>query len=150
MYAEAAAVTASRAPQSALVDERMDAVWNRAAMRARGVSPGPGDKALADLLLAHGLVMSGGVLYALESLAPSQLDAATEGFQYFGLPDAAQVLRIGRVASSTEPHSVDEGGQLERELDERYAQCVPTDGTLVQAFEKRFRADPTAFAPPED
>ena len=32
-----------------------DKVWNRAAMQGGGDSPGPGDRALASLLLLHGL-----------------------------------------------------------------------------------------------
>jgi hypothetical protein len=132
------------------MDDRMDAVWNRAAVRKGGASPRPGDKALTDLLSAHGLVMNGGVLHAVECFTPSQLDAATDGYRYFGMEDAGDVLRAAQIESSSETLTVDEAGQLERDLDDRYAECVPTDGTIVQAFQERFRVDPTAFAPPEE
>jgi hypothetical protein len=94
--------------------------------------------------------MNGGVLHAVESLSPTQLDAAIDGYRYFGMEEALQVLRAARIESDSQSLTLDAAGQLERDLDSRYAACVPTDDTIVQAFEERFRSDRTAFAPPED
>jgi hypothetical protein len=66
-----------------------DRVWNRAALEAGGPSPAKGDRALAALLLAHGLVMNGGVHHALRCMQPAELMAAAEGFSFFSLADVA-------------------------------------------------------------
>ena len=55
-----------------------DRVWNRAALEAGGDSPGLGDRALASLLLVHGLVMNGGVHRAIECVEPAELVAAVD------------------------------------------------------------------------
>ena len=47
--------------------EAADLIWNRAALE-RGAAPGVADRALADVLAFHGLVMSCGVLDALEQV----------------------------------------------------------------------------------
>jgi hypothetical protein len=60
-----------------------DRIWNRAC----GQDPLrtlPGDRALADLLFAHGLAMNGGVLHAVECLTESELSDAQAGFSYSG------------------------------------------------------------------
>ena len=61
-----------------------DIIWNRACLQdVAGLEVG--DRALAAMILAHGLVMNGGVLHAVEALDADQLAAAKEGFRYFGL-----------------------------------------------------------------
>ena len=67
--------------------------YNRAALQAGGDSPGPGDCALASLLLLHGLVMNGGVPHALQSVGPSELLAAAEGYAFFGFNHCTVFLR---------------------------------------------------------
>jgi hypothetical protein len=52
-----------------------DKVWNRATLQSGGAAPKSGDRALAVLLLVHGLVMNGGVHHALESAQTSELRA---------------------------------------------------------------------------
>ena len=48
-----------------------DQIWNRAALESGGPAAREGDRALAALLLAHGMVMNGGVGHALEVLSPT-------------------------------------------------------------------------------
>jgi hypothetical protein len=48
--------------------EAADLIWNRAALERGGAAPGVADRALADVLAFHGLVMSCGVLDALEQV----------------------------------------------------------------------------------
>jgi hypothetical protein len=52
-----------------------DRVWNRAALDAGGSPPREGDRALAALLLAHGMIMNGGVDHAVEALSAEELAA---------------------------------------------------------------------------
>jgi hypothetical protein len=55
-----------------------DHVWNRAALDGGGPKPRDGDRALADLLLAHGLIMNGGLGHALEDAGrPVQICSST-------------------------------------------------------------------------
>ena len=116
---------------------RQDQIWNRACLEATGFEPAAGDKALASLLLAHGLAMNGGVVHALEGLSPAELAAAIAGFKYFGLTAAAHVFE--QVPDDTE--------ETEERLDQMYWQAVPSDDALVHAFRIKLVASPEAFAP---
>jgi hypothetical protein len=49
------------------------------------------------MLLAHGLVMNGGVEHAVECLTPEEFAATKEGYRYFELPDVAALLDVLRV-----------------------------------------------------
>lgn len=126
-----------------------DAVWNRACFEAGGPKTlsAPGDRALADMIVAHSVAMNGGVLHAVEALSPGEIAAAVRGFRYFGLDGAAAVFEDihGRLAGG----HVDDGAndRLEREADERYDAVVPGDHVLVIAFEARYEAEPGEFAP---
>jgi hypothetical protein len=71
---------------------RQDLIWNRATLKSGGSVRCAGDTALAALLLAHGLIMNGGVEHALECMSQSELLAALAGYRYFGLERAAQAL----------------------------------------------------------
>jgi hypothetical protein len=124
-----------------------DAIWNRAAMDAGGPSPRSGDAALASLLRVHNLAMSGGLLDALDRLSPGDLDAAQNGYRFFDLPEAADV--IGRVRSELGRNDLSDGEleALEGEADQRYAEVVATDQVIVDRFEARLTSDPEAFAP---
>jgi len=119
-----------------------DRIWNRACggdpLRAL-----PGDRALADLLLAHGLSMNGGVLHAVECLTGTQLSDAQAGFRFFGLDGAAALLSYAR-------RIFEAGDDLEsdeRELDGAYARLIPSDSSLTDLFEKRWKSSPSDFAP---
>ena len=70
-------------------------IWNRACgddpLRAL-----PGDRALADVLYAHGLAMNGGVLYAVECMTVEEQCDAEAGYRYYGLDGIATLLTRAR------------------------------------------------------
>lgn len=117
------------------LDDR-DKVWNRAALEAGGANPLEGDKALAALLAVHGMIMNGGVDNALEVLPPSEVAAGIAACRYFGLAEAAAVLETASAANLG----------WER-FNSRYAALIPADDTIVEAFHRKHRASPEAFAP---
>src|SRR5688500_7625383 len=112
-------------------------IWNRAAMESGGPAAREGDRALAALLLAHGMVMNGGVGHALEVLSPDELAAAAGGYRFFGLEGVAALLEWAAGAAEDE---VDRA-------DSTYGEIVPNDQTLVERFEAFYRISPEAFAP---
>lgn len=116
---------------------RQDHIWNRAAMDAGGPAPREGDSALAALLLLHGMAMNGGLDHAIEVLGSGDYTLALNGFRYFGLDQAAAVLEQARGATEH---------QLEK-LDAEYGAVVPSDSTLVHAFQVKLLSSPEAFAP---
>jgi len=67
-------------------------IWNRAAMDGGGPTPRKGDTMLASLLRVHGMIMSGGIEHALDTLTQQQYKVGVEGYRYFGLLGAAIVL----------------------------------------------------------
>jgi hypothetical protein len=116
-----------------------DEVWNRAAMAGDPQALyRPGDRALAGLLRGHSEVMSGGLDFMCDTLTPDEIEFAAAGFDYFGRPDAAVILRQAA-------HEHDE--QALAQLEERYDSAVPSDASLVELFEARWRLHPSAFAP---
>jgi hypothetical protein len=121
-----------------------DAVWNRACAEARGPKhlSKPGDRALADMILAHSLAMNGGVLHALESLSRMELTAALDGYRYFGLDSAARALEYvsERRGDDLDDDALD---RLEVEADERYASVVPDDESLVRRSRLATGSHPT-------
>jgi hypothetical protein len=123
-------------------------VWNRACGEAGEPKTltTRGDRALADMVLAHSLIMNGGVLHAIECLTTEERIAAASGYRYFGLNSAADVL--DDIANQQSGGDVDDGeiDLLEIEADGRYAAVVPDDGVLVTAFEVRFMRERGAFA----
>lgn len=119
---------------------RQDQIWNRAALELGGDNPREGDKALASLLLLHGMAMNGGIDHALEVLTPLEFSAALSGFRYFGLNRVAELLE-GIGESVTEARA--------EKLHKEYGVAVPSDGTLVHAFRLKLLASPEAFSPVE-
>ena len=68
-------------------------VWNRSLDTNRAPEFREGDKALGALLHTHGLICNGGVFHAVaECLSPEELKAACEGYRYFQLREAAELL----------------------------------------------------------
>lgn len=119
-----------------------DMIWNRAC----GEDPLrdlPGDRALADLLYAHGYAMNGGVLHSVECLTAEELADAQSGYRYYGFDEVASLLSRARglLASS------DELDDLESELDGEYDRSVPSDSSLSERFEERLKSSPCDFAP---
>jgi hypothetical protein len=120
----------------------VDMIWNRACgedpLRAL-----PGDRALADLLHAHGLAMNGGVLHAIECMTAEELSDAQAGYRFFGLDGIASMLsRARRIFEAG-----DDLGSHEQPLDGEYARMIPSDGSLFERFEKRLKSSPSDFAP---
>src|SRR6266404_4346418 len=99
-----------------------DMIWNRACGKDP-VRSLPGDRALADLLKAHGLAMNGGVLHAVECLNASELSDAESGYRFYGLDAVATLL--GRAKTILDAN--DNLGFHERELDQQYAAIIPDD-----------------------
>ena len=120
-----------------------DRVWNRGAMESGGNSPGAGDRALASLLLVHGLVMNGGVHHAIECVEPAELAAAADGYAFFGFEDVAEFFR----GASADPVLSTRDDDTEVVANRRYAAMVRDDSHLVARFEEVFREQPDQFAP---
>jgi hypothetical protein len=123
-----------------------DQVWNRAAIDAGGERPGPGDSALAALLLVHDPVMECGVHRALATVSAVELSAAAEGYAYFGLSGVAAFLR----GSSEDPVLSEWTKSTEVIANRRYAQMVPDDNHLAHLFERKLVECPEQFAPIRD
>jgi hypothetical protein len=120
-----------------------DSVWNRAALQSGGTVPEAGDRALAALLLVHGLAMNGGVHHALECVQPLELTAAVKGYAFFGFHEVAAFFE--RAADdASRPTWTDE--QV-AEADRQYARLIPDDSHLVCRFEDVFRERADQFAP---
>lgn len=115
--------------------KQLDAVWNRAALDNGGAAARSGDRALAALLVAHGLVMNGGVAHAVEVLSTDDFRAAVEGFRFFGFHELTNLLQ--QAAS---------GAVDETNADERYAAVIPTDSTLFDRFVAIYATSPSLFA----
>ena len=111
-----------------------DVVWNRAcADRGDGI----GDRHLRALLLVHGMVMNGGSNHAADSCKPVEIAAAAEACRYFGLHDLAALTRELPAAADSEDE--------EERLDSSYAELVPDDSTICDAFEARYAEAPEDF-----
>jgi hypothetical protein len=96
---------------------------------------------LSALLLAHGLVMNGGVVHAVGVLDEDQLRAACAGYSYFGFSEVANPLDLARQSVTSE----DEVESTEMEFDSEYARRVSDDGTLIAAFEADFGRNPDLY-----
>ncbi len=125
--------------------EAADEIWNRAAMSSGGARQG--DASLASVLGVHSKAMSGGLLKAVEQAAPDQLDAAEAGYRWLQLDAAADVVAMVRREIETGALDDDRADTLAGHADDEYGQVVPTDQTLVGAFQSRLIEDPDAFAP---
>jgi len=119
-----------------------DMIWNRAC----GEDPLrslPGDHALADLLRAHGLIMNGGVLHAVECLTASELSDAESGYRFYGFDAAASLLSRARTILETDSDLEFH----ERQLDWQYAGIISADSSLVERFQKHLVLHPFEYAP---
>jgi hypothetical protein len=67
------------------------AIWNRACAGG-AASFLTGDRALSNILMAHGFVMNGGVLHAVECLSDVQFADALAGYRFYDLHSAAAVM----------------------------------------------------------
>jgi hypothetical protein len=118
-----------------------DMIWNRACGKDR-LRSRPGDRALADLIRAHGLAMNGGVFHAVECLTARQLSNAAAGYRFYGLHAAASLLlRAKRMLEKFKEFEFHE-----QQLDAQYAKIIPGDSSLVRRFEKHLKANPSDYA----
>ena len=108
-------------------------------MESGGNAARAGDRALADLLLAHGMVMNGGVVHAIEALSLEEYSAALSGFRFFGFDEVALLLE-GALRASEEDQD---------RADRSYGRLIPWDEVLIERFEAYYRFSPEAFAPIE-
>ena len=117
-----------------------DMIWNRACgedpLRAL-----PGDRALVDLLYAHGLAMNGGVLHAVECMTVEEQFDAEAGYRYYGLDSIASLLTRARGIFE----AANELGDYEQQLDLEYVQLIPSDSSLVERFECQLKSKPYDF-----
>ena len=91
--------------------------------------------------------MSGGVLDAVESLEPAELDAAVAAYEWLGLPDlAALISEVRSQIADGALEDDDRADELEASSDDRYDASLPTDADLEAAFRNRLVTEPGAFA----
>lgn len=122
-----------------------DMIWNRACGDDQ-LRDLPGDRALANLLRAHGLVMNGGVQHSVECLTPEQLSDAEAGYRYYGFDRVASLLSRARRIESAGYH-IEHLEHYEVEFDKEYSQLIPDDEFLADRFEERLKSNPSDFAP---
>jgi len=69
------------------------------------------DEMVSAVWIAHGIVMNGGVLHAVEALAPDELGIATAGYRRFGFSGAANAFaeaqELAKSASEAEESRLD-------------------------------------------
>lgn len=116
-----------------------DRIWNRA---AEGKGGELGDDALAALLLLHNTIMNGGLVNALDTVDEEQIASAIEGYRFFKLDDAADLI----VTVLTELENDVDPEELEDTYDGDFYDLVPDDETVYEAFEAKLADEPTAFA----
>jgi hypothetical protein len=122
-------------------------IWNRAAVDSGGPEARKGDRALAGMLRAHGLVMNGGVWHAVELLPRDELDSAVMGYAFYGMSKVGALLeRTRQLTEREQDEPLDTDGAAT--LDGEYWSLVPGDETLVDAFERHYRARPDLYAEP--
>jgi len=119
-----------------------DQIWHRAAVHGGGPTPRSGDSALASFLRVHGMIKSGGIEHALDSLTYQQYKAGVESYRYFGLSGAAIVLEQARLKRITKGIDIDQ-------FNENYNGLVPDDATLIHAFKVKLNSSPDEFCPLE-
>lgn len=127
--------------------DRLDAVWNNAT-GSKPASQLPGDVALHAVISVHGLIQSGGVLHAIESLSADELERGKRSYVWLGLADLAEHLAESNESVSADELSDGDIDALEEESNARYNAAVPDDGVLESAFRERMIESPGAFADP--
>lgn len=117
-----------------------DMIWNRACgddpLRAL-----PGDRALVDMLCAHGLAMNGGILHAVECMTVDEQFDSEAGYRYYGLDSVASLMSRARGIFE----AADDLGSHEQQLDGEYGKLVPSDSSLVERFERRLKSNSHDF-----
>jgi hypothetical protein len=139
--------------------------WDRAATDFFGPNPGAGDRAAGAMLLAHGLIMNGGVLNAVEVMSHAQLEAAKAGYRFFGFDGIVDLFSRVKSLLDSRPDAPEEEmeleaevspgvrfvyendlGQFEEQLDSDYRLHIPDDSALEERFQQVLVARPGDFA----
>ena len=98
---------------------------------------------LAALMYAHGLVMNGGVLHAVEIMEDTELADAMSAYKFYSLTAVADLLSRAK----TQLRSLTHIGRHEASLDAEYKTWIPSDARLSQLVDQH-RADKASdFAP---
>jgi hypothetical protein len=120
-------------------------VWQRARSPA-GAGGQVGDTALRAVLRFHSEAMSAGVRHALGSFSEEELASIQDGYRLYGFNEITRLIATP-LDEDADPDDLDES---EEQLDDAYAEAVPLDQTLVQAFEAHLRANPGMYAPVQE
>lgn len=121
----------------------LDLIWNRACDSFSTATLGAGDRALRDLLRAHGPICNGGVFHVFDVLSEPQIEAAKSGYRFFDILEVAELLTRAKGLLETE----DEIEEYETTIDREYWRCVHDDSHLVERFKRHYAAKPSDFAP---
>jgi len=125
-------------------------IWNRACEGAEANGElRAGDRALAAVLLAHGIVMNGGVLHALQSMSPSERREAAAGYRFLTLPTLAELFEMQVPEHDLDDDDDDdeedddtesELDRLETELNQKYWATAADDQGAVARVREEARA----------
>jgi hypothetical protein len=125
-------------------------IWDRALGFGDdgAVGTGPGDTALAAALLAHGMVMNGGVLHSVEALEPAQRESAVAGFRRLGAESLAQLFESVRAQLDDGAlEDLERAEALEVESDRAYSDVIPDDAALEQLVRDDVARNPGDYDP---
>lgn len=128
-------------------------IWNRACEASEtDAELRAGDRALAAVLLAHGMVMNGGVLHALQGMSPSERREAAAGYRFLALPTLAELFEMQVPEDDLDEDEDHDGAEseldrLETMLNQKYWATAADDRALWSAFEKKLAHEPGLFAP---
>jgi len=121
---------------------KVDLIWNRAC-QGDVTALMSGDRALAAMLVLHGLAMNGGVLHAVECVSLQELADAKSGYRFFGFDDVAAMFEDAGLLAAADG----DRASIEADLDKRYFALVPDDSALFERFAAHLRHSPSEFAP---
>lgn len=125
-------------------------IWDRALGFGDGgaVGTGPGDTALESVMLAHGMVMNGGVLHATEALEPDQFESAVAGFRRLGAETLARLFESVRAQLDDGVlEDLERAEALETESNQVYNEVIPDDAALEQLVRDDVDRNPGDYDP---
>ena len=99
---------------------------------------------MAALLLAHAMVMGDGVQGGVEGLSDAEVDAASDGYRFFGLGEIAALIQRAKPYRQRYEKELE---KLYAEFDGEYPRWIRTDDALADILERRLREYPDEFAP---
>lgn len=89
--------------------------------------------------------MNGGIDHAVECLQSEEIEAAAEGYRYFGYYRISDMIRnapIGFNGLEEEAHE-----EYRVSLEELYYREIPSDSELFARFQAHYSANPSEYAP---